>query len=398
MDKAIFTPEQFWTPEFLTNPYPTYHHYRDASPLEYLFLPDGAVTGIKGEIREWALLKYDDVYNAFRDHETFVSGHNPLFGILFPRLPLSHDDPPRHAHFRRLLNKFFTLKSIETLTPRIKSIADTLLDKITDQEVDIMQSCAASFPMIVMAHLLGIQAENFAAFRHWTGVFVAINSLSPEQREQNNQEVMAFFSQITNARRERGTNDIITALVRAKIDGEYLKDWEIWGLCVLFFVAGSETTTNLIGNILNILADRPELWQQLRENRSLVNAVIEETLRYESPAQRIQRQTSREVEISGVKLPAKANISLFIGAANHDPRLFPDPDEFRLDRKSHNYLSFGAGIHACIGGLLGRTEANIILNGLLDRFATLQRGSEPAIRQTTNLLSGGFQQLPLIFN
>ncbi|TAN49376.1 MAG: cytochrome P450 [Methylococcaceae bacterium] len=397
MNKTLFTPEQFWTPEFQVNPHPTYHHFRDSSPLEYLFLPDGAVSGIKGDMREWAFMKYDDVYNAFRDHETFVSSRNPLYNILFPRLPLSHDDPPRHTHFRRMLNKFFTLKNIESLTPTIKNIANTLLDKITSREIDIMQSFAAAFPMIVTAHLLGIPAENFAAFRHWAGVFIIINSLSPEEQHKNNQEIMAFFNQIMEARRKRGADDMITAFVKAEVDGKPLEDWEIWGLCALLFVAGSETTTNLIGNTLNILAERPELWRQLRENRGLVNAVIEETLRYESPVQRIQRQTSREVVISGVKLPAKANISLFIGAANRDPRVFPDPDEFRLDRKSRNYLSFGAGIHACIGGLLARTETSIMLNALLDRFSNLQRGSEPTIRQTTSLLSCGFQQLPLLF-
>jgi cytochrome P450 len=161
-------------------------------------------------------------------------------------------------------------------------------------------------------------------------------------------------------------------------------------------IAGNETTTNLLGNLLNVLADRPALWQQLRADRSLVEPVIEETLRCESPVQRLSRQTTREVEVSGVRIPEGALVSIFYGAANRDPNAFPQPDEFRLDRELRNHVAFGAGIHYCLGAPLARAEATITLNTFLDRFPRLTRGSAPAVRQTAGLIVYGFQQLPLM--
>jgi cytochrome P450 len=220
--------------------------------------------------------------------------------------------------------------------------------------------------------------------------------MPPEERAKSNQEMMAYFGRMATARRAHGAADLITALVEAEVEGESLEDWEILGFCMLLLVAGNETTTNLIGNMLNILVDRPALWQQLRTDRSLVETVIEETLRYESPVQRLPRQTSREVEVSGVRIPEGANVSIFYGAANRDPAAFPHPDEFRVDRDLRNHVAFGAGIHYCLGALLARAEASITLNTFLDRFSVLRRGSAPAVRQTASHGVYGFQQLPLV--
>jgi cytochrome P450 len=175
-----------------------------------------------------------------------------------------------------------------------------------------------------------------------------------------------------------------------------LEDWEILSFCLLLLVGGNETTTHLLGNMLNLLADRPTLWQQLREDRRLVDEVIEETLRYECPVQRLSRQTSREVEVSGVRIPEGVTVMIFYGAANRDPSAFPNPDEFRLDRDLRNHVAFGAGIHYCLGAPLARAEASITLNTLLDRFPVLKRGAAPAIRQTASIIVYGFQQLPLV--
>ena len=150
--------------------------------------------------------------------------------------------------------------------------------------------------------------------------------------------------------------------------------------------------------MLNILVDRPDLWQQVRENRSLVEPIIEETLRYESPVQRFFRITTGEVEVSGVKIPQGADITIFYGAANRDPKAFPHPDEFRLDRDLRNHVAFGMGIHYCLGAPLARIEAQISLNAFLDRFPVMKRGAAPAIRQTASHLIFGFHQLPLVLN
>ena len=196
----------------------------------------------------------------------------------------------------------------------------------------------------------------------------------------------------------QAAEDLITALVEAEVEGDFLEESEILGFCLLLLIAGNETTTHLISNLLNLLADRPELWSQLREDRSLVDTVIEESLRHESPIQRIPRRTTREVEVSGVTIPAGASVTIYYGAANRDPAAFQNPDEFRLDRDLRNHVAFGTGIHYCLGAPLARAEARITLNTFLDRFEALKRGAAPAVRQTAAVSFFGFHELPLVLS
>ncbi len=210
------------------------------------------------------------------------------------------------------------------------------------------------------------------------------------------QDMLAYFKQIIVTRRTHAAEDLITALVEADVEGESLHDWEILGFCTLLLLAGNETTVNLIGNMLNILVDRPDLWQQIGQHRELIGAVIDEALRYESPAQRLLRVTTREVEVSGVRIPQGDAVMIFYGAANRDPTVFPDPDAFHLDREPQNHVAFGKGIHYCLGAPLARAEARITLNVLLDRFPRLERADLPAVRQVASPFVLGFQHLLLI--
>jgi cytochrome P450 len=384
------------TPKVIANPYPYYHELREQSPLNYEFLPAGAVAGIENPIRAWGLMKYHDVYSALRDHETFASRHS-LAGKVVPRLALIHDDPPRHTRFRRLVNKAFTLKRIETLRPWIAGVVNELLDNVVPStETDFMESYAIPLPVKVIARMLGIPGEDYVTLKRWSDTFLAFSSMTPEERAKSNQDMMAYFGSMAAARRTHGAEDLLTALVEAEVDGESLADAEIIGFCMLVLIAGNETTTNVIGNMLGILVDRPELWQQLRSDRTLIDRVIEETLRIESPFQRLSRITTRDTELSGVSLPQGSLVTIYYGAANRDPAEFPNPDEFRLDRDLHNHVAFGAGIHYCLGAPLARAEASITLNTLLDRYPRIERGTSPALRQTASLMVFGYQQLPLI--
>jgi cytochrome P450 len=396
----VFTPDYLATPTSIADPYPVYRQLRDQSPANYLFLPGGIIPGVDEPMRAWAFMKFADVYGALRDHETFSSARNPLEGKVVPKLVLITNDPPRHTRFRRLVNKAFTLKRIETLTPWITSTAHELLDEMDKGEVDIVQSYTIPLPVKVIARLLGIPGEDYQTFKRWSDVLLtqATSALAVTEQIKSNQEMAAYFARMALARRAQGADDLITALVEAEVEGESLQDWEILGFCILLLVAGNETTTNLVGNLLNLLVDRPELWQQLREDRSLVETVIEETLRYESPVQRLNRVTTRDVEVSGVKISAGEMISIFYGAANRDRSEFSNPEEFRLDRDLRNHVAFGMGIHYCLGAPLARAETHITLNAFLDRFPVLQRGSAPPVRQSRSPIVFGFQQLPLVLN
>ncbi len=385
---------------FVTDPYPIYQQMRDQTPMEMIFLPAGVVPGIDEPLKAWALMKYPDVYNALRDHDTFSSARNPLVekGI-FPRLVLIADDPPRHTRFRRLVNKAFTLKRVEALEPWITKVANEQLDEMGRGEVDVVQSYTIPLPVKVIARLLGIPGDEYPTFKRWSDAFISsLISISLEERMRNTQEMVAYFGQMAAARRAHGAEDLITALVEAEVEGESLEEWEMLGFCMLLLIAGNETTTNLISNMLNVLVDRPDLWLRLREDRSLVETVIEETLRYESPVQQLLRVATRDVEVAGVKIPEGEMVAVFFGAANRDPQEFPNPDEFRLDRDLRNHVSFGLGIHYCLGAPLARAEARISLNAFLDRFPVLKRGQTPAVRQTASPIVFGFQQLPLVLS
>jgi cytochrome P450 family 109 len=395
---TVFRPDDLPTREVIANPYPAYRELREQSPFNYIDIPAGTVPGIEGAIRGWALMKHADVYSVLRDHERFSSAHNPLVGKAFPPLVLILDDPPRHTRFRRLVNKTFTLKRIEALTPWIAEVANELLDDAGHGEVDIVERYTIPLPVKVIAKLLGIPGQDHETFKQWSDAFLSLVSMDNNDRMASIQEMVSYFGKMAAARRAHGAEDLITALVEAEVEGEKLEEWEILGFCMLLLIAGNETITNLMGNMFNLLAARPELWRKLRADRNLVEPVIEETLRYESPVHRLSRAATTDVELSGVRIPAGDLVVVYFAAANRDPAEFPNPDEFRLDRDLRNHVAFGMGIHYCLGAPLARAEARISLNAFLDRFSSIKAGqeAEAAVRQTMTPVVFGFERLPLM--
>jgi len=393
MTSPSFTPADLTKRPIFADPYPLYHALRAQSPVRYIGIPASEAVG-NAPVWSWGLLKFEDAFGALRDHGTF-SSDNPHAGQFGPKLVLIQDDPPRHTHFRRLVNRAFTMRRIAALEPWITGVANALLDEMVQGEHDVVESYTVPLPVKVIARLLGIPGEDYVTFKRWSDAFLSTMPVEANERVRDLQEMVAYFGQMAAARRAQGADDLISALVEADVEGEALQDWEILGFCILLLIAGNETTTNLLGNLLHALSARPELWQQLREDRSLVETAIEESLRYESPVQRLFRWTTRDVEISGVKMSRGDRVTIFYGAANRDPQAFANPDEFRLDRDLRNHVAFGAGIHYCLGAPLARVEARISLNAFLDRFSRLGQGTGPAMRQTESPVVLGFRQLRL---
>lgn len=382
------------SPQFLADPYPFYARLRGQSPV---YDPAAGL---------WCALSFADVYGILRDHATFSSapgaGQGPGTGAERDPfgLVLITDDPPRHTRFRALVNKVFTPRRVRELEPWIRSVADELFDEIGADEVDIVRRYTVPLPVRTIARLLGIPGEDYERFKRWTDAFLFVDfgGDDPEAaaRFAELREMLGYFGRLIVERREHSAADLITALVEAEIDSEHLQEWEILGFSVLLLVAGNETTTNLIGNMLNVLAGRPDLWEGLREDRGLIEPMIEETLRYESPVRLLFRRATRDVTLGGRVIPAQSQIGVFYGAANRDPAEFPQPDEFRLDRDLRNHVAFGQGIHYCLGAALARAEARITLDALLDRYAGIEPGGEPGVRQMTSPLVYGFARLPVV--
>jgi cytochrome P450 len=390
---ASLSPDVLGTAEGIANPYPAFLAFRGPNPVRYLRLPAGAITGRTEPLYAWALLRHADVVATLRDPVTF-SSQTPAVIKAIPKLTLLHDDPPHHTHLRRLMSKAFSPQRIASLADWIRRIAAELLDTAGSGPVEFMSAYAVPLPMRIIAAMLGVPDEDYPSFRLWSEAIVSYAGVPAEERARKNQEMMSYFGQMIAARRSQPAADLVSALVEAEAGS--LSDAEVRGFAAVLLIAGNETTTNLIGNMMALLADRPELWRRVREDRSLVEPIIEESLRYESPVQRLSRVTARPVRFGEVELGVGEVVDIFYGAANRDPAVFEEPEEFRPERPAnHQHVAFGLGTHFCLGAQLARLEARITLNELLDRFPVLGRGAEPAVRQRIVQLSLGYKSLPL---
>ena len=375
---------------FFEDPYPLWSRLRAQSPIVRV-----------SDLNLYLVIGFDEVYHVLRHHERYssagervVEGADGEAAQSDPfRLVLITDDPPRHTRFRGLVNRAFTPRRIREIEPFIRGVVERLVDAFPAGDVEAVAGLTVPLPVTVIATLLGIPPEEGDRFKRWSNALIAAQQ-GGERRADLIEMGLYFMNQVAR-RRGAPAEDLLTALAEAEIDGERLQDWEIIGFAVLLLVAGNETTTNLIGNMLNVLVDRPDLWERLRTDRALVEPFVEETLRFDSPVQTLPRFVLEGEELAGVAIPKHVQLNVCFGAANRDPRAFPEPDEFRLDRELSRHVAFGSGIHYCLGAPLARAEARIALETLLDRYATLERGAAPARRQRASHIVRGFRELSL---
>jgi len=366
----------------IRDPYPRYAQWRERHPIWF-----DAQSG------HWVLSRHDDVMNVLKDHQRFSSS---AMGGLGTQLPPITDDPPRHTQLRSIVNKAFTTAMLKSMEGDVCAIANDLVGALPrDRDVDIVQALTTPLPVTVIARMMGIPEERKEDFKRWSDALTGTLAGATQQARQSEiMEMAAFFRGLIPERRARPAGDLVSAVVNAEVDGKGLSEWEIVGFCVLLLIAGNETTTNLLGNLLNVLADRPELWQRLRADPALIEPAIEELLRYDSPVQFLMRAATTEVTLHSKTIAAGDRVIVVMGSANRDASQFDAPDEFRLDRTRGRHLAFGYGVHFCIGAPLARLEARVAMTALLGRAAMIERGAGAAQRVRSHLLRG-FEHLSL---
>ncbi|MCV2889280.1 cytochrome P450 [Ruegeria aquimaris] len=360
-------------PGFLENPFPFYDALLAHAPV--LRQPDGSVL----------LSRHADLDRIYRDTTLYSSdkkaAFGPKFGVGSPLFEhhttsLVFNDPPLHTRVRKIMTSALTPRAIARMEPGLISTVDHLLDAMAGREtVDLIEEFASTIPIQIIGNLLDVPMEERGPLRDWS--LVILGALEPKLTDDQLArgqaavtEFKTYLEDLVARRRARPGDpetDVLTRLIRGEGADQKLSEIELLQNCIFILNAGHETTSNLIGNGLALLNDFPEERRKLLEDRDLLPLAVEEILRFRSPNQFGNRETTAEIELDGLRLPAGTNLHLCIGAANRDPAVFDDPARFDITRKPNRHLAFAGGPHVCVGLTLARLEGRIALGRLLDR-------------------------------
>ena len=385
--------------EFHADPYPFYRRLRAEDPVH------------RTAQGYWVVTRYHEVMTVMRDprfgREGFGAALAGVYGDDSERVPrpMVFRDPPAHTRLRSLVSKAFTSRVVEGMKPRIREIVERRLDLVEGgTSMDVIADLAYPLPVTVICELLGAPAEDADTMRQWTAdITRSLDALGLHSDREIVKRGRAarhslgeYFRSLLPERRLRPRADLLSQLLAAEEEGDKLSEDELLATCVLIFIAGHETTVNLIGNGLLALLRHPEQLERVRGDPSLIAGAVEELLRYDSPVQRTARIATEDVELGGKVIPKHALVVAAIGAANRDPEQFADPDRFDIARADNHHLAFGFGIHFCLGAPLARVEAQIAIEALLRRMPRLALAREtPEWRQSSTLR--GLTSLPVRF-
>lgn len=377
------------------DPYPVYRRLREEAPL------------YRNDTYDFfALSRFTDVERGLVDRETYISGKGAIIELIkadieMPPGVIIFEDPPIHTMHRSLLSRVFTPKKMNALEPQIREFCAHSLDPLVGSGgFDLVRDFGAQMPMRVIGMLLGIPEEDQEAIRDQSDAALRTDPGKPMQPRQDALATGEAFAEYIDWRADHPSDDLMTELLQAEFEDETGTTRRLTRAEVLTYVnvvagAGNETTTRLIGWAGTVLADHPDQRRELVEDRALIPNAVEELLRYEPPAPHVARYVNRDVEHYGTTVPEGSAIVLLVGAANRDDRRFPEGDRFDIHREVGQHLSFGYGIHFCLGAALARLEGRVALDELLQRFPEWEVDREHAVLSPTSTVRG-WEGLPVV--
>jgi len=377
------------------NPYETYARLRERDPMHRSSLTGG-----------WVFSRHEDCDAILRDHRRFSNDArnaddpaNDVAGTLEDTHSMLMLDPPDHTRLRSLVSMAFTPKALEAWRPRVEAIVDRLLDEAAgERRVDMLDALAVPLPTTVIAEMLGVPTEDLPQFKAWSDDVArtlepTITPAELKVAQRSNGELNEYFERIIEQHRVDPRDDLVSQLIAAEEAGDQLSHEELLVTLRLILIAGNETTTNLIGNGLLALLRHPDQLEWLRREPELMESAVEELLRFDSPVQTDGRTALEDIEWGGKVIKRGEQAFLLLGSGNRDPEEFPEPDRLDISRGSKRHLSFGRGIHHCLGAPLARIEAQVAFGKLLERYESIELAGEPRFKD--HIVLRGLRALPV---
>jgi len=391
--------------EFKKNPYPFYARLRAEAPVYQTVVP--------GKITAWLITRYDDVVSVLKDDQHFVKDYKaaltpeqikklpwvpPMFRPLEQNLLAI--DGEYHIKMRGLVHKAFTPKRIEEMRAMAEALSNELIDAAVKRgSMDLMRDYALPIPLTIISKMLGVPQRDQDKFHRWIKKLLDLSGSDGGQLLglPAGIAMMHYLRRLIEDRRRNPQDDLITALVQVEEDGQMLTPDEIVSMVFILLVAGHETTVNLIGSGSLALMENPDQMRLLRQQPELIKSAIEELVRYVSPVeQATERWAIEDVTMHGVTIPKGGQVLAVLASANRDETHFENPDRLDITRQENKHISFGLGVHYCVGAPLARLEGQIAINMLVQRLPDLRLATRPdALKWRPGMTVRGLEALPV---